>query len=56
MELRPKGVHQRVPCILGSRLDVEECRAYYNASTDPELIQRCLERLNKPKEPAAAAK
>ena len=48
MEIRPRGVHQRVPCILGSRLDVEECRGYYMASTDPALIRRCLERLNKP--------
>jgi hypothetical protein len=23
-------------------------RRYYLASTDPELIQRCLERLNRP--------
>lgn len=43
-----QGVHQRVPCILGSREDVEEMRKYYRASTDPELIKRCLERLNRP--------
>lgn len=36
-----------MPCILGSRLDVEEVRKYYSASTDPELIKRCEERLNK---------
>lgn len=37
-----------MPCILGSRNDVEEMRKYYRASTDPELIKRCLERLNRP--------
>ena len=46
MEIRPRGVHQRVPCILGSREDVEELRSFYNASKDPDLIRRCIERLN----------
>lgn len=43
-------MHQRVPCILGSKADVEEMRNYYLASNDPELIKRCLERLNRPAE------
>jgi hypothetical protein len=38
-------VHQRVPCILGSVDDVTEMRNYYEASKDPELIRRCLDRL-----------
>eukprot|EP00624_Nannochloropsis_granulata_P001337 evm.model.NODE_16478_length_15891_cov_19.095022.7 len=46
MEIRPRGVHQRVPCILGSKEDVEELRSFYNASKDPDLIRRCIERLN----------
>ena len=45
MKLKPQGVHQRVPCILGSKLDVSECQKFYQASTDPELIRRCLDRL-----------
>lgn len=30
---------------VGSREDVLECRRYYEASTDPELIARCEARL-----------
>ena len=45
MALKPKGVHQRVPCILGSPEDVEECRSFYEKSKDPELIKRCSARL-----------
>ena len=37
-----------MPCILGSLKDMEEMRNYYRASTDPDLIKRCLERLNRP--------
>lgn len=40
-----QSVHQRVPCILGSEDDVREMKAFYDASTDPQLIRRCLERL-----------
>lgn len=45
MDIKPHGVHQRVPCILGSRDDVLECRQYYQESKDPELIARCENRL-----------
>lgn len=41
MEIPPVHVHQRVPCILGSRQDVLEMRRYYVESKDPELILRC---------------
>ena len=41
MEIPPVHVHQRVPCILGSREDVLEMRRYYVESEDPELILRC---------------
>lgn len=45
MDIPPTHVHQRVPCILGSRDDVLEMRRYYVESNDPELIARCEERL-----------
>jgi len=45
MEIPPVSVHQRVPCILGSREDVLEMRRYYVESNDPELILRCEIRL-----------
>ena len=45
MDLLPRSVHQRVPVLLGSRDDVLECRSFYEASTDPELAERCLSRL-----------
>jgi fructose-1,6-bisphosphatase I len=45
MLIHPKQVHTRVPCILGSQLDVMECQKYYAESTDPELIARCLKRM-----------
>merc|ERR1712157_656639 len=38
MEIPPKGLHQRVPCILGSYDDVSELRRYYECSNDPDLI------------------
>ncbi|KAG7364314.1 chloroplast fructose-1,6-bisphosphatase [Nitzschia inconspicua] len=44
-EIPPVRVHQRVPCILGSRDDVLEMRRYYVESQDPELILRCEARL-----------
>jgi Fructose-1-6-bisphosphatase, C-terminal domain len=46
MSIPPVSVHQRVPCILGSREDVLELRRYYVESQDPELIARCEARLN----------
>ena len=45
MNIPPSSVHQRVPCILGSRDDVLEMRRYYVQSDDPELIARCKDRL-----------
>ncbi|VEU38781.1 unnamed protein product [Pseudo-nitzschia multistriata] len=45
MDIPPTSVHQRVPCILGSREDVLEMRRYYVESNDPELINRCKARL-----------
>jgi fructose-1,6-bisphosphatase I len=45
MDLRPKNVHQRVPCIMGSPEDVLECKKFYEASTDSELAARCLKRI-----------
>jgi len=45
MNIPPTSVHQRVPCILGSRDDVLEMRRYYVESRDPELISRCKARL-----------
>lgn len=45
LDLPPTSVHQRVPCILGSREDVLELRRYYEASTDPDLIARCESRM-----------
>lgn len=45
MDIPPVGVHQRVPIILGSVEDVEECQKYYAKSTDPTLKQRCEDRL-----------
>jgi len=47
MDIPPTDVHQRVPCILGSRDDVLELRKYYQQSDDPELIARCEKRLEK---------
>lgn len=45
MDIPPTSVHQRVPCILGSRDDVLELRRYYQESQDPELIARCAARM-----------
>jgi hypothetical protein len=43
--LKPKTVHQRVPCIMGSPEDVQEAKKYYDESTDPDLIARCNARV-----------
>jgi len=45
MDIPPTSVHQRVPCILGSREDVLELRRYYQESQDVELIARCQARM-----------
>jgi hypothetical protein len=53
MDVLPTSVHQRVPCILGSRDDVEEMRRYYENSDDPELLARCEARRSGQLETAA---
>jgi len=45
MDIPPVAVHQRVPIILGSEEDVEECQKYYEKSDDPVLRARCENRL-----------
>merc|ERR1719436_1345656 len=45
LDIPPVSVHQRVPVILGSPEDVEECEKYYKASDDPTLKERCERRL-----------
>merc|ERR1719401_3189906 len=45
MEIPPTGVHQRVPVILGSTEDVEECQAYFERCDDLALKERCEQRL-----------
>jgi len=49
MDIPPKAVHQRVPIILGSPDDVNECQKYFQDSKDPALKEKCMKRL----EPAA---
>jgi len=48
MDIPPSNVHQRVPVILGSPEDVDECFAYYDKSDDPSLRERCENRLKGP--------
>ena len=47
MDIVPSGVHQRVPVIMGSRDDVDECQKYYDreAAKNPALKARCDERM-----------
>jgi len=45
MDIPPVSVHQRVPVILGSAEDVDECKKYYDKSDDPKLKERCERRL-----------
>mmetsp|Transcript_64840 Transcript_64840/g.103160 ORF Transcript_64840/g.103160 Transcript_64840/m.103160 type:complete len:473 (-) Transcript_64840:84-1502(-) len=45
MDIPPVSVHQRVPIILGSKEDVEECKKYYEKCDDPKLKERCANRL-----------
>jgi fructose-1,6-bisphosphatase len=45
MDLHPQKVHQRVPFLAGSYDDVMEMRSYYDSCDDPEIIKRCLARL-----------
>merc|ERR1719191_775824 len=41
LDIPPTKVHQRIPVILGSTEDVEECQKYYFQSDDPSLKERC---------------
>jgi len=45
MDIPPTAVHQRVPVILGSADDVDECYDYFDKCDDPELRARCENRL-----------
>mmetsp|Transcript_1693 Transcript_1693/g.3100 ORF Transcript_1693/g.3100 Transcript_1693/m.3100 type:complete len:132 (+) Transcript_1693:2-397(+) len=45
MDIPPTAVHQRVPVILGSADDVDECYDYFDKYDDPELRARCENRL-----------
>lgn len=45
MDIPPVAVHQRVPVILGSLRDVEECQEYFDKCEDPALRQRCENRM-----------
>lgn len=45
LEIPPVKVHQRVPVILGSADDVDECKKYFDKSTDPALKARCEQRM-----------
>lgn len=45
LDIPPTSVHQRVPVILGSPEDVDECKKYYDKSTDPSLKERCDRRI-----------
>eukprot|EP00929_Paragymnodinium_shiwhaense_P067537 TRINITY_DN3397_c0_g1_i6.p1 TRINITY_DN3397_c0_g1~~TRINITY_DN3397_c0_g1_i6.p1 ORF type:complete len:490 (+),score=151.83 TRINITY_DN3397_c0_g1_i6:52-1470(+) len=45
MDIPPVKVHQRVPIILGSMDDVNECQKYYDKCDDPVLKARCAKRL-----------
>jgi len=45
MDIPPVAVHQRVPVILGSTEDVEECKSFFDKCDDPKLKERCENRL-----------
>merc|ERR1712003_173147 len=45
MDISPTAVHQRVPVILGSADDIDECFGYFDRCDDPELRARCENRL-----------
>ena len=52
MDIPPTNVHQRVPIILGSPDDIDECYGYYDRCKDPALQARCEARLNPQAVPA----
>lgn len=45
LDIPPAKVHQRIPVIMGSKEDVEECQKFYEKSDDPVLKKRCENRL-----------
>mmetsp|Transcript_55148 Transcript_55148/g.129114 ORF Transcript_55148/g.129114 Transcript_55148/m.129114 type:complete len:487 (-) Transcript_55148:96-1556(-) len=45
MDIPPVAVHQRVPIILGSPEDIDECKKYYDKSDDESLKAKCKARL-----------
>merc|ERR1711972_247393 len=45
LDIPPAKVHQRVPVVLGSADDVDECQKHYLESGDAELKERCMSRL-----------
>jgi len=45
MDIPPVNVHQRVPVILGSADDIDECFGYFDRCDNPELRERCMNRL-----------
>eukprot|EP00448_Togula_jolla_P010650 CAMPEP_0170601002 /NCGR_PEP_ID=MMETSP0224-20130122/17628_1 /TAXON_ID=285029 /ORGANISM="Togula jolla, Strain CCCM 725" /LENGTH=475 /DNA_ID=CAMNT_0010925751 /DNA_START=24 /DNA_END=1451 /DNA_ORIENTATION=- len=45
LDIPPAKVHQRVPVILGSPEDVDECQKFYEASDDPALRAACEKRM-----------
>merc|ERR1712050_388791 len=45
MDIPPVQVHQRVPVILGSTEDVDECQDFFDKCGDPKLKERCENRL-----------
>ena len=50
LDIVPKSVHQRVPCILGSPEDVDECRSYIEQKShnDPAITAFCSAQANRP--------
>jgi fructose-1,6-bisphosphatase I len=52
MDIPPTNVHQRVPIILGSPDDIDECYGYYDRCDDPSLQARCEARLKPQGVPA----
>merc|ERR1719401_3011512 len=52
MDIPPVQVHQRVPVILGSKEDVEECEKFFDKCDDPAIKQRCIDRMQGTMTPA----
>lgn len=45
MDITPVKVHQRIPVVMGSPQDVDECQKYYLESHDARLKENCMARL-----------